>query len=375
VAVGCAVAADVPSPHQLLVLVLLVALYAVAHRTEFVAAGGSTVPTEPVLVGMLLAVPLPLVPLAVLVALQVGGAGAQESGSRATDLLARLISGWHCLGPVAVLAALPPGPPRLGAWPVYLLALFAQFAADAASAVVRCMALGVSPSRLVTPLRWTFTVDALLAPLGVCVVVAAGDAVAGIALLAAPIALVRLLARDRTEQLAKAVTLGTAFTAAREAALEDALTGLGNRRAWVEAIEAATVRVAGDRSLVAIALTADVDGLKRVNDTFGHDAGDDLIRAVAVVLVDTAPPGAVVARLGGDEFGVLAVLPAREADPDRLLGAVRDLLRRQPRVHGAVLSASLGVAACPPAPDVAEAARLADLAAGEDKLARRAGRT
>lgn len=205
-ALGCASAAEVPTLRQALLLATLTALYVVAHRTEFVAAGGSTVPTEPVLVGLLLLTPLPLVPLAVLIALQIGGAGLQEAGSRATNLLARMISGWHCLGPVAVLAAWPVDEPRLGAWPVYLLALLAQFTADAASAVLRCAALGVPPSRLVAPLRWTFAVDALLAPLGLCVVVAAGDSPGVVVLLAVPIGLVRLLARDRTEQLAKALS-------------------------------------------------------------------------------------------------------------------------------------------------------------------------
>src|SRR5438128_1020735 len=69
IALACATAAPLPTMRQAVVLVALVALYVLAHRTEFVAAGGSTVPTEPVLVGMLLAAPLPLVPLGVLVAL------------------------------------------------------------------------------------------------------------------------------------------------------------------------------------------------------------------------------------------------------------------------------------------------------------------
>jgi diguanylate cyclase (GGDEF)-like protein len=375
VAALCTVTADAPSAAQLLLLVLLVALYTVAHRTEFVAAGGSTVPTEPVLVGLLLTAPLHLVPLAVLIALQLGGVGAQESGSRAHNLLARLISGWHCLGPVAVLSALPAGTPRLAAWPVYLLALLAQFVADGASAMVRCTALGVPSSRLVAPLRWTFTVDALLAPLGLCVVIAAQNAPAGLVLLAAPIVLVRLLGRDRSEQLAHALTLGTAFSAVRKQALVDPLTGLGNRRAWLEALDEATDRLQADSTLVAIALSADVDGLKRVNDAHGHEAGDELIRCMAKVLLGSAPAGAVVARLGGDEFGILVVLPAAEADPGVLPAVVRERMRRHPPVQGSPLSASLGAAACPPAPNVPEAARIADLAAAEDKLARRAGRS
>ncbi|HEY6796251.1 MAG TPA: GGDEF domain-containing protein [Kineosporiaceae bacterium] len=373
-AAACAARGHLPTAGEAVLLLALVALYAAAHRTEFVAAGGSTVPTEPVLVGLLLTAPLALVPLAVLVALQLGGTGVQESGTRWHQLQTRLISGWHCLGPVAVLAALPVGAPRLGSWPVYLLALLAQFMADAASAMLRCSALGVPPSRLVAPLRWTFAVDALLAPFGLCVVIAAHGSLAGLALLAAPIGLVRLLARDRSEQLAQAVTLGTAFTAAREQALVDPLTGLRNRRAWLEAIAEATDLLESDPSLVAVALTADVDGLKRINDSFGHEAGDELIQAMAQVLLDSAPAGSIVARLGGDEFGILMVMPGVEADLEHLPAAVRERMARQPPIHGHPLSASLGAAASPPAADVEHATRLADLAAAEDKLARRAGR-
>jgi diguanylate cyclase (GGDEF)-like protein len=375
IALCCASTARLPAAREVLALLLLAGLYVLAHRTEFVAAGGSTVPTEPILVGLLLATPLPLVPLTVLVSLQIGGAGAQETGSRANNLLARLISGWHCLGPVAALWAFHPGPPRLGQWPVYLFALLAQFAVDATSAAVRSWALGVPPGRLVAPLRWTFTVDALLALLGLCVVIAAGGSLPGIALLAVPIGLVRLLARDRSEQLATAVTLGTAFTAVQEEARADPLTGLANRRVWDEAIDAAQARLEAFPDLLAVALVTDVDGLKRVNDTQGHDAGDDVLRAFATVLTRVAPHDAVVARLGGDEFGVLVVAPAGDRRAVRLPHDVRAALARHPEAAGGRLSASLGAAACPPADDVRGAVRSADLEAADDKLMRRAGRS
>jgi diguanylate cyclase (GGDEF)-like protein len=357
-----------------LAAVLLGALYVVAYRTEFVAAGGSTVPTEPVLVGLLLVTPLPLVPLVVLVALQIGGVGVQETGSRARDLLARMISGWHCLGPVAVLWLLPVPQPALSAWPVYLLALLAQFTLDAGSAAVRSWALGVPPRRLVGPLRWTFTVDTLLAPLGLCVVVATAGHPAGLALLAAPLGLVRLLARDRSRQLEAAVTLGTAFTAVHEEARVDALTGLANRRAWAEAVDGAGARLADDDRLVAVVLIADVDGLKKVNDRHGHDVGDELIRAVAATIAGAAPADAVVARLGGDEFGILALVPDGDPVARTLLSDVRGALTDHPGVRGTELSASLGLAACPPVDDVPTALTVADLAAAEDKVLRRAGR-
>jgi diguanylate cyclase (GGDEF)-like protein len=374
VALTCTLFAGIPSAQEAVTVVLLGALYVVAYRTEFVAAGGSTVPTEPVLVGLLLATPLPLVPLVVLIALQIGGVGVQETGSRAHDLLARMISGWHCLGPVAVLWIFPVPQPALSAWPVYLLALVAQFGFDAGSAAIRSWALGVPPVRLAAPLRWTFTVDFLLAPLGLCVVVAAAGEPAGLALLAAPIGLVRLLARDRSRQLEAAVTLGTAFTAVHEEARVDALTGLANRRAWAEAVDGAGARLADDDLLVAVVLIADVDGLKKINDRHGHDVGDELIRAVAATLAAAAPDDAVVARLGGDEFGILALVPIGDQVVGTLLADVRAALTAHPGVRNTRLSASLGVAACPPAADVPGAVTVADLAAAEDKVLRKAGR-
>jgi len=373
IAVGIALVAPPPTVGEAVILLLLVLLYVIAYRTEFVATGGSTVPTEPVLVGLLLATPLHLVPLSVMAALLVAGVGAQEAGSRAGNLLARIIPGWHCLGPVAVLWLFPPGPPRLGAWPVYLLALGAQFALDGGSAAVRSLALAVPLRRLAAGLRWAFTVDTLLAPLGLCVVVAARDEPVALALLAAPIVLVRLLSRDRSEQVETAVTLGTAYHAVQEEARVDVLTGLANRRAWFEALEAAQRRAATE-PVVVVALIADVDGLKRVNDTLGHDLGDELIRRVGRAVADAGPVGAVTARLGGDEFGMLATVPEGSDVPGLLLSGVRASLARHPGVAGAPLSASLGVASCPPAHDVPEAVTLADLASAHDKIVRRAGR-
>ncbi|GAA0522687.1 hypothetical protein GCM10011581_33890 [Saccharopolyspora subtropica] len=70
----------------------------------------------------------------------------------------------------------------------------------------------------------------------------------------------------------------------------------------------------------------DVDGLKRVNDCFGHAAGDQLLRAASDALLRAAGSGATVARFGGDEFAVLAHVPDRraaEAFRDRLQQSLR----------------------------------------------------
>ncbi len=83
---------------------------------------------------------------------------------------------------------------------------------------------------------------------------------------------------------------------------DDALTGLSTRRVADEAAQAAID--SGDETCIVM---CDVDGLKRVNDELGHDAGDELLRSVAGVLrrAGGGLPGSTVARIGGDEFCVV----------------------------------------------------------------------
>jgi diguanylate cyclase (GGDEF)-like protein len=88
-------------------------------------------------------------------------------------------------------------------------------------------------------------------------------------------------------------------------ARHDALTGLLNRGAMVEALRSRLA--AGDRPGQSCALFfLDLDNFKPVNDTFGHQAGDRLLELVAARLRHTLPPGDLIGRMGGDEFVVLA---------------------------------------------------------------------
>jgi diguanylate cyclase (GGDEF)-like protein len=118
---------------------------------------------------------------------------------------------------------------------------------------------------------------------------------------------------------------------------------------------------------------ADLDGLKQANDTYGHEAGDALIRAFAEAIVEAVPADAVVVRLGGDEFGVL--VEGGDVEGDALLAAVRAATARRGTAGGVPLSASLGWACVPPSASVVEAASAADEQAAEDKRRRRAGRS
>ena len=88
-----------------------------------------------------------------------------------------------------------------------------------------------------------------------------------------------------------------------ELAEADALTGLANRALFNVALSAALDdrSSGGDVSVLFV----DLDDFKTVNDLFGHQAGDDLLREVAARLRQAIRPGDLCARLGGDEFAVL----------------------------------------------------------------------
>lgn len=106
-------------------------------------------------------------------------------------------------------------------------------------------------------------------------------------------------------------------------AVRDDLTGLTNRAHFLELLAAACSDAGRGGHRVAVAFL-DLDGMKRINDSYGHQAGDDVLRLVAGQLRDAMRPGEVTARLGGDEFAVLARVP-RDESTDR---AARELGQR-----------------------------------------------
>lgn len=91
----------------------------------------------------------------------------------------------------------------------------------------------------------------------------------------------------------------------RDAAVRDFLTGLGNRRYFFDAgrpLFANAVR----KNLTLVCAMIDIDHFKKVNDTYGHEAGDRAIRHVAEILADRTREADIVARVGGEEFCILA---------------------------------------------------------------------
>jgi len=150
------------------------------------------------------------------------------------------------------------------------------------------------------------------------------------------------------------------------AARRDALTGLGNRLAWDEALTAAQDAV--DAGGCATIITIDVDGLKQVNDTCGHEAGDGLLRDCADILREHGRDVDVCVRLGGDEFALL--LPLAGSLATSRIASLRVSLGGVTSCQGSV-AASVGSATVFCGGSVGDAAREADAAMYAAKRARR----
>jgi len=116
----------------------------------------------------------------------------------------------------------------------------------------------------------------------------------------------------------------------------DSLTGLYNRRFFEEEMRRYDV----PRNLPVSIIMADINGLKQINDSFGHPVGDDLLIKAAQVIKKTCRADDIVARLGGDEFVIL--LPKTSAvDADILVNRIKAELRDE-RILGIPISLSFG---------------------------------
>ncbi len=159
----------------------------------------------------------------------------------------------------------------------------------------------------------------------------------------------------------------------QEVATHDGLTGLLNRNAALEAVSRDLSRARREHTTVML-LFVDLDGLKTINDTYGHRVGDDAIRLAAAALRGAARDSDVVARLGGDEF-LVAGGPVDSRDDvqalaDRLRDAVAHIALTVDE-RSVPLRCSVGIAISEPGDNVEALIHKADQALYEGKTAGR----
>lgn len=147
----------------------------------------------------------------------------------------------------------------------------------------------------------------------------------------------------------------------------DSLTGLYNRAYFEEELE----RLCRSRRFPVSVVMADVDNLKAVNDTLGHNAGDAMIRLAAETLVQAFRGDDLVARIGGDEFAV--ILPeSDETTVQGILGRIKDVLEQVNRLDEQFsLGISIGVVTCQSVEELQESMKMADRLMYLDKALRK----
>ncbi len=209
-AVGLAVLGDPARGLSVPVLVAFIIAYLVAERIEFSTGAGYAVPTQLVLVPMLLLLPTPLVPLIV------GGvmvASDLRGGVVPARSLLALGDAWFALVPALVLVATGAQVPDLAYWPQYLAALAAQLLVNVGGFGARAWlgAMDMSLPELVREMRLAQRVDVLLAPIGLLAAVAAAGRPVAALLVLALIPLLRGFESEREARIEHSLELGRAY--------------------------------------------------------------------------------------------------------------------------------------------------------------------
>ncbi|MFC5387103.1 diguanylate cyclase [Aquamicrobium segne] len=179
------------------------------------------------------------------------------------------------------------------------------------------------------------------------------------------------VAADLTARRRAAIAFGRREQELTQIAATDALTGLVNRSAFMRLAQDVLSQRQGRQICL---ITIDVDHFKRINDTFGHHAGDDALRHLASVASSHLRSPDILCRFGGDEF-MLLLLDAGIVDAEGICGRLKESLRRRPvRLEDGttlLLSVSCGIAVADEAETFSELSRRADIALYDAKNAGR----
>ena len=157
-----------------------------------------------------------------------------------------------------------------------------------------------------------------------------------------------LLARVRT-----LLDFKSYLDSCEEAAFTDHLTGLANRRRFERQLEREVERTARYGHPFCL-LLLDIDNFKLVNDTHGHEAGDEVITRIAKVLREGTRGIDLAARVGGEEFGILLTETSLNSAVE-VAERLRINIREAVPLNLAPVTASFGVAECPSCADNARA--------------------
>ena len=158
------------------------------------------------------------------------------------------------------------------------------------------------------------------------------------------IALILLVWRRTSALSGEIVVYRQAEVRAQHMAMTDPLTNLFNRRAIKEKTTELSARASRRGKSIAF-MMVDLDGFKKINDLYGHDAGDKLLREVADRMRDTVPPNSLIARLGGDEFGICIVFePEYPETVDRVAEDLIEALARPVTVADAEQTVTASIA-------------------------------
>jgi len=168
-------------------------------------------------------------------------------------------------------------------------------------------------------------------------------------------------------------SLAEQLAAAEAMADRDALAPVFNRRAFLRELHRTMSEVERYKTPAAV-LYLDLDGFKALNDSYGHAAGDAVLRHVGLLLIDSVRESDVVGRLGGDEFGIILNRASAE-EAHVKAAALSDKLNSAIILYEGMnhrIRASFGVHAIALVEDPETAIARADEAMYADKYARRA---